>query len=264
MAVSDDDFVNGNLGIATLLKDPEAYKYVQQALNPGGDPAIAAALEDYYTQQNKKDPQTIAAIDAYVRQQTNKDAMLLLGFAAPGLASAVEIGGKVWQGDYAGAGKQAGTDAAITILTLGFGKAIGTGIRVAKTAIKEGKAADNVAVAVGEAAKDAAGTVNSGVRATASSAANENRLRHIFGNKSHDLDSLVAANGGSQEKALQALQLAANKALKEGRLTIGPNGILPGAQSGTILEVSGIKVQLVGGRVIDGEVILGSASRRFL
>jgi filamentous hemagglutinin len=161
MAVSDAEFVNGNLGIATLLKDPEAYKYVQQALNPGGDPAIAAALEDYYTQQNKKDPQTIAAIDAYVRQQTNKDAMLLLSFAAPGLASTVEIGGKLWQGDYKGAGKQAATDALISAATFGVGKAVGVGFGVLKTAIKEGKAADKVAVAVGEAAKDAAKAVGS-------------------------------------------------------------------------------------------------------
>lgn len=93
---------------------------------------------------------------------------------------------------------------------------------------------------------------------------NPNKLEHIFGNTSHNLDALVTASGGSQANAFNAVQDAANAALREGRLTVGPNGVLPGGQAGAILNVNGVNVQLVGGRVINGEAQIGSFSRRFL
>lgn len=49
-----------------------------------------------------------------------------------------------------------------------------------------------------------------------------------------------------------------NQALTEGRIVAGPNGILPGKGLGAILEVNGVKVQLIGGRVMNGVVELGS------
>jgi hypothetical protein len=95
-------------------------------------------------------------------------------------------------------------------------------------------------------------------------AVNPNKLNHIFGDASHKLDDLVKVSGGSQTNAFNAVQDAANTALKEGRLSVGPNGVLPGGQAGAILNVNGVNVQLVGGRIINGEVQIGSFSRRFL
>ena len=53
---------------------------------------------------------------------------------------------------------------------------------------------------------------------------------------------------------------AANQALKDGLLSPGANGVLPGAGAGAgaILNVNGVNVQMIGGRVIDGEVHIGS------
>jgi RHS repeat-associated protein len=100
--------------------------------------------------------------------------------------------------------------------------------------------------------------------AVARSAVNANKLNHVFGSASHRLDDLVRASGGSHEAAYQAVQQAANQALREGRLIAGANGILPGGRSGAVLSVNGVNIQLVGGRVVNGEVQLGSFSRRFL
>jgi filamentous hemagglutinin len=93
---------------------------------------------------------------------------------------------------------------------------------------------------------------------------NPNKLEHVFGNVSHNLNDLVKASGGSQVNAFNAVQDAANAAFREGRLTVGPNGMLPGGQAGMVLNVNGVNVQLVGGRIINGEVQIGSFSRRFL
>lgn len=89
-------------------------------------------------------------------------------------------------------------------------------------------------------------------------------LMSVFGNSAHRLEPLLEAAGGSREAAYSAVQQAANLALKSGLLTAGPNGILPGGQSGTVLNVLGVQVQLVGGRVVDGAVQIGTFSRRFL
>jgi RHS repeat-associated protein len=93
---------------------------------------------------------------------------------------------------------------------------------------------------------------------------NPNKVNHVFGEASHKLDDLVRASGGSQEAAYRAVQEAANLALRQGKLLTGPNGILPGGQAGHVLRVNGVNVQLVGGRVVDGKVHIGSFSRRFL
>jgi hypothetical protein len=70
----------------------------------------------------------------------------------------------------------------------------------------------------------------------------------------------VKAHGG-EEKAFEAIQAAANKAFAEGRLVPGPNGVLPSGDAGYIIDVAGTQIRLIGGRVIDGIVEIGSASR---
>lgn len=52
------------------------------------------------------------------------------------------------------------------------------------------------------------------------------RLTHIFGKSEHALSSLVA-KFGSEQKAFEAVENAANKALKAGKLTPNSGGILP-------------------------------------
>ncbi len=71
------------------------------------------------------------------------------------------------------------------------------------------------------------------------------------------LAALVRASG-SELGALRAVQAAANRALAEGRIVPGPNGILPGNGLGAVLDVNGVRVQLIGGRVVNGLVELGS------
>jgi len=90
--------------------------------------------------------------------------------------------------------------------------------------------------------------------------ANANRLNHIFGKAEHALDGFVKAQGG-QQKAFQAIQSAANQALQEGKLVVGPNGILPRGNAGNIIDVAGTQIRLIGGRVVDGVVEISSASR---
>jgi len=68
----------------------------------------------------------------------------------------------------------------------------------------------------------------------------------------------VRASGGSAENAYQAVQEAANQALRAGLLKPGANGVLPGVGGGAVLNVNGVNVQLIGGRVMDGVVHIGS------
>ena len=89
------------------------------------------------------------------------------------------------------------------------------------------------------------------------------RLHHIFDKPEHVLDDLVNEHG-SQERAFNAIQDAANKALKEGKIITNSNGIIPTGDSGPIVNVGGTQVRLIGGRVIDGVVRLSSASRQGL
>jgi RHS repeat-associated protein len=110
-------------------------------------------------------------------------------------------------------------------------------------------------VAVGGASRNAAGG--------ATRATDPNRLNHIFGNAEHALDDFVAASGG-REAAFTRIQAAANAALREGRLPVGPNGVLPSGDAGAIIDVAGTQIRLIGGRVVDGVVQIASASRRGL
>ncbi|HZN94517.1 MAG TPA: hypothetical protein VFB81_17505, partial [Myxococcales bacterium] len=82
---------------------------------------------------------------------------------------------------------------------------------------------------------------------------NPNKLNHIFGKAEHGLDDFVKASGG-REQAFMRIQEAANAALREGRITPGPNGVLPGGDAGPIIDVAGTKIRLIGGRVI-GDVV---------
>ena len=116
--------------------------------------------------------------------------------------------------------------------------------------------------AVGGITRSGTGVASSG--ATAVSAKVASKIEHIFGNASHNLDALLDVSGGSRQAAFDALQTAANRALANGELKPSSNGVLPGSQSGAVLNVNGVDVQMVGGRVVDDTVELGSASRRFL
>jgi RHS repeat-associated protein len=94
-------------------------------------------------------------------------------------------------------------------------------------------------------------------RSAASAANVANKVNHIF-REGKNLEGLVRASGGSAEAGYGAVQNAANEALRSGLLTPGANGVLPGAGAGAVLTVNGVNVQLIGGRVIDGVVKLGS------
>jgi len=104
-------------------------------------------------------------------------------------------------------------------------------------------------------AKNGASAVGKGVTS--------NKLHHIFGKSEHALESLVT-KFGSQENAYNAVQNAANQALKAGKLTPNGKGILPSGDFGNIINVDGIDVRLIGGRVENGQVILSSFSRKGL
>jgi hypothetical protein len=107
-----------------------------------------------------------------------------------------------------------------------------------------------------------------GVRAwwagrAASASAKANRFNHIFNKSEHALESLVK-KFGSEEKAYNAVQKAANRALKDNKLTPNASGILPNGDNGNIINVGGMSVRLIGGRVENGAVKLSSFSRKGL
>ena len=80
--------------------------------------------------------------------------------------------------------------------------------------------------------------------------AKSQRLNHIFGNPEHSLEILVK-KFSSKEKALKA-----------GELNPNAKGILP--KVGKMLNVNGINVNMIGGLVKDGKVIISSLSRKGL
>ncbi|WP_419633582.1 hypothetical protein, partial [Thiolapillus sp.] len=84
-----------------------------------------------------------------------------------------------------------------------------------------------------------------------------NKLNHVFGQEKHRLGQLLDKFGGNQEKAYRALDDAAQQALMSGKLNI-KNGI----NTQTRVNVNGVEVDLVGGRVVNGRFQIGSASRR--
>ena len=95
------------------------------------------------------------------------------------------------------------------------------------------------------------------VREIVATAKELRQIAHVFTAVDKNLGALVEASG-SELNALRSLQAAANRALAEGRLAVGPNGILPGRGLGVVLRVNGVNVQLIGGRVLNGVVELGS------
>ena len=113
-----------------------------------------------------------------------------------------------------------------------------------------------------QVAQQAGPQVEQGATATAKTI-NPDKLHHIFDKAEHALDDFVTAQGG-QEKAFHAIQDAANKALREGRLVPGPNGVLPKGNAGPIINVGGTDIRLIGGKVVDGVVKIGTASRKGL
>lgn len=90
-----------------------------------------------------------------------------------------------------------------------------------------------------------------------------NRFIHIFGKQEHALDDLVQ-KFGSEQDAYDAVQKAANDALKEGKLTPDKDGILPNGDNGNIIDVDGMDVRLIGGKVENGKVNISSFSRKDL
>ncbi|MBO9458093.1 hemagglutinin repeat-containing protein [Labrenzia sp. R5_0] len=88
-------------------------------------------------------------------------------------------------------------------------------------------------------------------------AAEQQKSHHIFGQDKHKMDPLVD-RFGTQEQAYLELDAAAQQAYRNGDLNLNANGI----NTETRISVGGVEVDLVGGRVVDGKFVLGSASRR--
>jgi hypothetical protein len=97
----------------------------------------------------------------------------------------------------------------------------------------------------------------------AAAAAQANKLHHIFDKAEHNLGGLVE-QFGSQKKAFDAVQQAANQALRAGKLVPDANRILPTGNAGYIIDVDGTPVRIVGGRVKDGVVEIATFSRKGL
>jgi len=79
----------------------------------------------------------------------------------------------------------------------------------------------------------------------------------LFPRAEKNLAALVEASG-SELNSLRAVQVAANRALAEGRLVAGPNGVLPGNGLGAVLTVNGVNLRLIGCRIVNGVVEIGS------
>jgi hypothetical protein len=125
------------------------------------------------------------------------------------------------------------------------------GVGVAATALREAEVATYAARAGVPAARTAARPID------------QNKLHHIFDDPKHALDDFVRASGG-REQAFSRIQEAADAALRDGLLKPGPDGRLPVGNAGTIIDVGGTQIRLIGGRVIDGRVDIGTASRKGL
>lgn len=98
---------------------------------------------------------------------------------------------------------------------------------------------------------------NSSTRAVSSlTVKQQNKMRHIFGNSKHEMQPLID-KFGSPEEAFLKLDKAAQEAIHK----ISDNAI-NGINGTTRIDVGGIKVDLVGGRIVNGRFELGSASRR--
>jgi len=79
-----------------------------------------------------------------------------------------------------------------------------------------------------------------------------NRLRHIFGEKRHNLGRLVRVYG-SESAAAEAIAGAVEAALRSGELIVDGNGLYR-----QVFDIGGVSVT-VSGRVIDGVARVGTA-----
>ena len=153
--------------------------------------------------------------------------------AIPVLGPTIDSSDKIGEGDYWGAASSFGIGV-LDLFTLGYASEYRLGTEAAVTTTEK-IAATNVAKA--------------------------NRFNHIFGKSEHALESLVQ-KFGSEEKAFDAVQKAANKAFKSGQLEASVNGVLP--KVGAVINVNGMNVRLIGGLVKEGKVIISSFSRKGL
>ena len=67
----------------------------------------------------------------------------------------------------------------------------------------------------------------------------------------------MSSFGGSEVNAFQAVEAAAQNAYANGTLVVEAGGYLP-RSAGNVFNINGTLVQLSGGRVIDGQVRIGS------
>ncbi|KGK10063.1 hypothetical protein [Vibrio navarrensis] len=80
------------------------------------------------------------------------------------------------------------------------------------------------------------------------------KLKHIFDQEKHKLGKFLDKFDGDQERAFRAIDDAAQEALV--------NGALDTSKKINRVNVGGMEVDLVGGKVVDGRFRIGSASRR--
>ncbi len=85
-----------------------------------------------------------------------------------------------------------------------------------------------------------------------------NKATHIFGKAEHKMGSLLGKFDSAVD-ATKALEQAGQEAFEKGAMKVGEDGVVSGA---TRVQVNGVDVDLLGGRVVDGKFELGSASRR--
>lgn len=143
------------------------------------------------------------------------------------------------------------------VFTIGVSAGILGGVVAGRFALTAATAAGGAA-----AAETARGGEDVAALEEAASTIDPNKLNHIFGKAEHALDGFVNAMGG-RSQAYKAISDAANKAYQNGVLIPGNNGVLPGGD-GTVINVLGTQIRIIGGRVIDGVVFIGTASRRGL
>jgi hypothetical protein len=230
------------------VHDPKALpvelKKIAALLGDGAKPDSKAASEIGY----------LGAIISGQGQRKDAEGASVNGIAGGTNPDGLE--GKGWQAGV-GAVQIAG---AVGILDALLVRGVGTVIRGIGTAIREVRSVANIGRTFEDnLARGVAKDLHQGE--VIRSAVDPNKLKHIFGNPQHALDDLVKAHGGESE-AFRAIEHAANKALAKGKLSIQSNGVLPGKDAANIIDVNGIPVKIIGGRVENGTVRIGSVSRK--
>ena len=89
-----------------------------------------------------------------------------------------------------------------------------------------------------------------------------NKLNHIFWKSAHNMTALLDKFWWNQQKALDATTKVANQAFKDWKLQIWKDGVLP--KVWVILNVNGVKVQMIWWKVVDWKVVISSLSRSWL